>query len=413
MTETSATSHPERLHTADIAAATWVALIYSTIPVVRVFQEWFVARWDKSVIGYAVVVVLLVAAGFALHHIRRGTRRPSVAAVTCLLAVAAGYLWWTSRLWQRPEEAVHLLEYGVLGILLHRALRVRVTDATVFVSAAILGALVGTVDEIIQWITPDRYWDFRDILINGGSCALSLVAMSLFQPPSGPIRTRSLRLPTRLAAAQLLLLALCISNTPTRVAWYTERIPGLGFLQHPTNDMIDYGHRHVFAPVGEFRSRFTIDELTRTDAERYIEAGAILTRYPSGRYGRFLKDFPAARDPFIHEARVHIYSRDLHIADRRDHPEGSRARRRHSTVARREHQILERFFPKTFAASPFGLAPGKLKELERDLLPDYYFNSKAGIHLITRISENALRQLLLIPALTLLVLDRIFKHNRS
>jgi len=195
------TTRPERLHAADFAAATWVVLIYSTIPLVRVFQEWFIARWDKSVIGYAVIGVFLVTAVFALHHARRRARRPSIAAVPWLVAIAACYLWWTARLWERPEEAVHLLEYGVLGVLLHRALRLRIRDATVYISAAALGLLVGTVDEIIQWITPGRYWDFRDIAINGGSGALALVALSRLQPPTRPISAGSLRLPARLVAA--------------------------------------------------------------------------------------------------------------------------------------------------------------------------------------------------------------------
>ncbi len=72
----------------------------------------------------------------------------------------------------QPEEAVHFLEYGVLGLLLYRALSFRVLDATVFVAAALVGVIVGTVDEIIQWIVPGRYFDFRDIALNGGASVL-------------------------------------------------------------------------------------------------------------------------------------------------------------------------------------------------------------------------------------------------
>jgi len=193
--------------------------------------------------------------------------------------------------------------------------------------------------------------------------------------------------------------------------WYSERIPGLAFLKHPTNNMIEYGHRHAFPPVGEFKSRFTLDVLSRTDSDRGREAAAILDRYPAGRYGRFLRDYPAARDSFLHEARVHISNRNRHLADRVRHPEGSRDRGRHATVALREHQILELFFPKTLAASSFRFSAEKVEGLQRDLLPDYYFRSKAGAHLITAISEGVLRMLLLLPAIVLLIVDRILSPD--
>lgn len=391
-----------RASIADVAAVTWILVIYATIPVVKGLRERFVDRWDESVIGFAVVGTLLTVSIIALLQLRR-TVHPPLKTALWLIAIAGIYLWWTSRLWERPEEAVHLLEYGVLGVLLHGALRRRVDNATAFVSAALLAGLVGTIDETIQWMTPGRYWDFRDIGINSGSSALALVGLSRLSPSPSRVTTGSWRMPARLAAIQLLLLALCVSNTPDRVAWYSARIPGLGFLKYPTNEMVEYGHRHVFPDMGEFKSRFSIGELNATDAERWREASAILDRYPPGHYGEFLRDYPASRDPFVHEARVHISSRKHHLSDRRDHPEGSRQHGVHSTVALREHQILENFFRRTHQASSFVLPETKVEELERDHLTDYYFISKAGQHLITGISEGTLRLALLLPAFLLAV----------
>jgi hypothetical protein len=390
-----------RPRSADLAAFAWVLVIYCTIPLVQHLREWFVDRWGESVIGYAVIASLLILSVAAFRQLRRA-HRPPLATIPWLIAISGIYLWWTSRLWERPEEAIHLLEYGLLGVLLYRALRSRVDDATVFISAALLAGLAGTVDEIIQWMTPGRYWDFRDIGINSGSSALALVGMWRLSPPSAAVTVRSWRLAARLAAIQLLLLALCVSNTPERVAWYSERIPGLEFLRYPTNEMVEYGHRHVIAPLGEFKSRFAIEELIGTDAERWREAAAILDRYPPGRYGEFLRDFPASRDPFVHEARVHISNRTHHLSDRRDHPEGSRDRRVHSTVALREHQILENFFGRTYrGTSSFDLRHRRVEELKREALDDFYFVSKAGQHLITSVTEKTLRWAFLTPAMLL------------
>ncbi|MBD3871962.1 MAG: VanZ family protein, partial [Acidobacteria bacterium] len=58
----------------------------------------------------------------------------------------------------QPEEAVHFLEYGVLGVLLFRALSTHIHDGSVFAAGALIGILVGIFDEIIQWFVPGRYW---------------------------------------------------------------------------------------------------------------------------------------------------------------------------------------------------------------------------------------------------------------
>jgi hypothetical protein len=390
---------------AELIAAGWAAVIYATIPLVRLAREWFVERWGQAPIGYGVIIVVMIAAVVGIIGLRRLARRPRPAAIAWLIAIAAVIVWWTTRLWDHPEEAVHFLEYGLLGILIYLALRPRFPDASAYLSAALLGTLVGTVDEIIQWITPGRYWDFRDIVLNGGACALALAALWPLLPPQRRAGARSWRLPCRLAAAQIVLLTLCLANTPVRVAWYAERIPGLEFLKWPLNDMAEYGHRHHFPGLGAFNSRFTLEELQTIDAERASEVAAILDRYPRGRYSAFLRDFPAARDAFVHEARVHIFSRDRNIAQRGRQPAGSRELRRHATVALREDQILESFFTDSLRASRYRLSRAKRSELERQQLPDYFFGSKAGSHLITWISEGRLRFALLLIVFALVGVD--------
>jgi hypothetical protein len=390
---------------AEFIAAAWAAIIYATIPLVRLAREWFVERWGQAPIGYTVIAILVIAAAVAIFRLRRLARHPRPATVAWLVAIAAVMVWWTTRLWDHPEEAVHFLEYGLLGILLYLALRPRFPDASAYLSAALLGTLVGTVDEIIQWITPGRYWDFRDIVLNGGASTLALAALWPLLPPRRRASARSWRLPCRLAAAQIVLLTLCLANTPVRVAWYAERIPGMEFLKWPLNDMAEYGHRHHFPGLGAFNSRFTLEELRILDAGRASEVAAILDQYPRGLYAVFLRDYPAARDAFVHEARVHIFSRDRNIAQRGRRAEGSRDMRRHATVALREDQILESFFTNSLRASRFRLSRAKRTELERQQLADYFFVSKAGEHVITWISEGRLRFALLLIVFALVGAD--------
>ncbi len=395
-----------------VTVAAWVALIYTTIPFVRVLQSWFTARWDRELIGWAVVAVLVISAAVVLLSLRRLTARPSKATIVWLVVIAAVYTWWAISLWRVPEEAIHLLEYGVLGVLLYRALKPRVPDMTIYLSAALLGILVGTVDEVIQWITPRRFFDFRDIFLNSGSCALALAAVWRIEGPSlQPVTARSLQLAVRLAIAVVALYTVVLSITPTRVQLWAERFPGVEFLQSPDNEMAEYGHRHEIPDVGRIKSRFTAEQLLAEDTARADEVAAILDRYPGERYGRFLKDYPSQRDPFAHEARVHIFGRDHHLRRLAEFPEGSQDYRRHASIALRQHQMLERFFGNTLRGSRFDLPGTTIEALARQLLPGFLWTSWTSRHLITWISERALRLTLIITFVALITVDAVLQRR--
>lgn len=389
-----------------LAVVVWIALIYTTIPFVRALQTWFTARWDKQLIGYAVVAVLVVAAVTVLLALRRLSSRPSLATAAWLVVVAAVYAWWAISLFGVPEESVHLLEYGVLGVLLYRALRPRIPDATVYLVAALIGLLVGTVDEIIQWITPLRYFDFRDVFLNTGSCALALVAVWKIEGASPlPVTSRSWQRAVRWTIAVVALFTLVLSTTPTRVQRWAVRFPGVPFLRSPDNAMAEYGYRHVVPEIGQFKSRLTIEELRAEDSARAGEVAEILGRYPDTKYGRFLKKYPPSSDPFAHEVRVHIFSRDRHLRERSQHIEGSRDSRHHASVALRQHQILERFFGNTLHNSVYDLPEATIQDLELQQLPAFLWASRTSRHLITWISERALRVALIVSLVVLAALD--------
>jgi hypothetical protein len=383
----------------------WVALIYTTIPFVRRVQSWYDARWDKALIGDAVMIIMVLAGVGAVLGLRRLGRRLKRGAMIWLIAITALYVWWAASLRTVPEEAIHLLEYGVLGSLLYRALRPQIHDFGVFIAAAMIGVFVGTVDEVIQWITPERFYDFRDIFLNSGSCALALVGVSRVEPVPGRPSIGSTRRLLRLAVSVLLLFTVCLSMTPQRVQRLAQRFPDVTFLQSPANEMSEYGYRHEIPGVGRFKSRLTIRALEVADSTRWAEAAAIIDRYPGHRYAEFFRDYPSHRDPFVYEVRVHMFSRDAHLTRRNEQPEGSDGFIFHATVALREHQILERHFTNTLRNSRYRLATTALDELRRQQDPDLLWTSQAGRHLITWISEAALRVLLLACIVALVAVD--------
>ncbi len=409
--------HPaprRRTGRAAIAAAAWVALLYASIPLVRPVQQRLLGALGSGWIIVVVLVAVAVALGAAVFLVRRSPRPTTPFDLVWLVAVAAFAAATAWQLRGRPEEAVHLLQFGVLAVLLYRALRPATPDVAILAAVVLLGALVGTVDEIIQWIVPGRIWDLRDVAVNAGACALATAVLWRLDP--GPWRrppaASSVSLALRLAAVETLLLMSCLANTPGRVAWYAERIPGLGPLAHADNAMAEYGFRHLLPGIGVMKSRLTLADLEEQDRARAAEVAELLDRYPEGRYQRFLDEHSAAADPFLYEARVHLFSRDVHLRDLRSAPPGSAAAREHATIALREQHLLERVFGTTLARSSFNLRPQRRQLLEQLDDPGRRFVSASAAHLITGVGERTLRLGLLAAAAVLLVLDAV-AHRRS
>ena len=71
-------------------------------------------------------------------------------------------------------ERIHFIEYGVLGLLISRAVNIRTFKE--IIATCCLITLIGVVDEIIQWYLPNRVGDIRDVTMNsfGGLSGLWL-----------------------------------------------------------------------------------------------------------------------------------------------------------------------------------------------------------------------------------------------
>ncbi|MFL2747937.1 MAG: VanZ family protein [bacterium] len=71
-------------------------------------------------------------------------------------------------------ERVHLIQYGLLGLLVSWANKI--SSLNMLLASGLFIMSVGLVDEIIQWYLPNRYGDIRDVVMNslGGLSGLWL-----------------------------------------------------------------------------------------------------------------------------------------------------------------------------------------------------------------------------------------------
>lgn len=119
------------------------------------------------------LLVLAAAVAFGLTQ-RAGNTETFVA-----VGVAAVYVLVFTRL-TSPVERSHLIEYGVVAVLTYAALTERRRNGgrvpAPALLAALSAALVGLIDEVIQWFLPNRVFDPIDILFNAGAAVMATVA---------------------------------------------------------------------------------------------------------------------------------------------------------------------------------------------------------------------------------------------
>ncbi len=126
----------------------------------RPLQHWVESLDLLAWFGIALVSLLGVALVAWLAHAAR--RLPARRAMVVALAAGALLAWGAT--FDRPEETMHILVFGLLGVLATRAFGLR---AGLPVIAICAGA-----DELLQLYLPDRVGDWPDVAKSTASGAV-------------------------------------------------------------------------------------------------------------------------------------------------------------------------------------------------------------------------------------------------
>ena len=392
--------------------ALWAVVIFCTIPFARALRKQVDEQIGLQAFLYVTILLTLLGAILALRILRR--RQLPLNAYVWLITVSGAFIGYALYLRDIPEEAIHVAEYGVLGVLAYRALVHRIRDYSVYVAATLVVGIVGTLDEYIQWVVPSRYFDLRDVRTNFIAGALAQVAIAGGLRPSivaSRPSTSSLRRLCFVSALTLALLSLSFLNTPHRVRWYATRLPFLSFLLDSRSMMTDYGYRYRDPEIGVFQSRFSHDELEARDRLRGSEVALILDRYIGGEgYDVFLNVYSVPRDPYVHEAGVHLFRRNRYLERTRQEEQ---ERSRHATVALREDQILEKYYPTTMQHSVHRWNPDTRAYLEGLASKDKEYVSLVSWDLLTRYTERNVVVAFAVGVVGLILLGFCLRREQS
>lgn len=305
--------------TRDLLAPTGVALaILAAAPPLGTLRDWLIAAIPGGfvpLLAAGFVGTVAAVLGLALRSIRRrgprGGRGPRLAALGLALGLAAALLtaFGTGEAMVDAVERAHLLAYGLLTVLLARALG-PFGRVPALILAALASALVAVLDEWLQWLVPLRVGEARDILLNVGSTLPGVFwALAVLDWP--PPRADAPRLARRAATATLAALLLAAA----------------GFL-----DCAHLGHRIEDPEIGSFLSYFSPEDLPRIRAareRRWRQRPPV----PPSPWGR--------EDYFLTEAAWRVAHRNAAL-EARD-----------LSTAWRENRILERHYGPVLDARSF------------------------------------------------------------
>jgi hypothetical protein len=396
----------------------WVFLctasIFLIVPSARAIQNFVTEHWGRSFFGY--MVLFAAAAGFlgVFYILIFKLKIQSPSNYIWIFAITAVYVIVTLKLWERPEEAVHFLEYGLLGFFLFRAFRFSIEDKSIYLAGFLAGSLVGIFDEILQWAVPNRLWDLRDVGLNALSSGLfQVLLLKGIKPylPQKRIRPKSIRIVSLLLAASIILLGLCLSNTPRRVMAYTKTFPLLSFLQKE-EPMNEFKHRHEDPEIGIFYSRLTLNELNKIDREDAKKNGRILRSWKNRKYDEFLRNFQGFRHPFLHEIRVHVFRRDNRYW-RGVKSTDVEEKKENFFIAYKENLILEKYFGQTLQSSSYGWDKKKTSRTEAMIDKDAPYRSHVSAGFFVPIKTKTMWSVIVVFLFVLIVLNLLISRPKK
>lgn len=127
---------------------------------------------------FFLIGMFMVGIAVLLHGL---ISKPSKIEYAVLFGIIGVYVMFFFRL-GAPERS-HLIEYSVLAILLHKAIRREIAPEHSIWKPAILawlsGIFLGTLDEGIQFFLPERVFDPVDIVFNSMAISMAIIATML------------------------------------------------------------------------------------------------------------------------------------------------------------------------------------------------------------------------------------------
>lgn len=149
----------------------YTLIIYSFLPIAYPTWNYLIKTLGK---GNLLIIINSIFVLFGILFLRYLIKKKIKSITTYLswLIIALVYAYMIKIL-PHPAERVHYLMYGLLAILVYRAFSLDIKkEKNLYIWTTIVVFFLGWIDEGIQWLLPDRTYEFRDVMTNFSSSVL-------------------------------------------------------------------------------------------------------------------------------------------------------------------------------------------------------------------------------------------------
>lgn len=151
-------------------------LIFSTLSIVRPIVNFLKKTGTLDIVVWGSLIVFC----FFLVYFIKQAKLKSMPRYIVLGILLICYGLSLQYLIVAPEERIHFIEYGMLSLFFFRAfsfdIRKKWLNYALTLSAV---SLVGYLDEVVQYILPNRVYDIRDVGLNSLAGFLMLIFILL------------------------------------------------------------------------------------------------------------------------------------------------------------------------------------------------------------------------------------------
>lgn len=162
-----------------LIALLYILFLYGSLPIMPGLWERFQA-FAGDFANYVAYVILL-ALGLCITEYLI-VKQKGFQSFIWLVVLVSLYILGLNKI-ELAIERMHFIEYGLLSILMFRALRHNLKDKSIYLWSGIIVFCLGFLDEGIQYILPNRVYDSRDVIVNGLAGVLGLLLIRFVLRP--------------------------------------------------------------------------------------------------------------------------------------------------------------------------------------------------------------------------------------
>ncbi len=152
----------------------FIGIIYSTLPLARSISKFLRSHDLLTATIYLIIFIFILSCAILIF--RYLGFRLLYFILVVIFFITYGFVVET---YDILVEKIHFVEYGILAFLLYIAIKTHIRSFLIYPLSFIIIFFIGWGDEGIQFILPDRCYDFRDVVLNAlsGGLMLALIFM--------------------------------------------------------------------------------------------------------------------------------------------------------------------------------------------------------------------------------------------